>query len=545
MATSVVDFPGPERRASESATLAELQVCVRDLMRLLALPAIWNGREPQSILCVLCETLESALALDACYVCARLAPGESLSCVLRIRGAFVEDSHPAWRCFVDAAGRPHSGPPTLLDATPVGALRMLSYDMGFFGEGSVCVASSDPDFPSPTQSLVLQAAVTLAASGLNSARLAHEREQAHKGRDEFLATLAHELRNPLAPIVTALNLTRLRSGGELPREYEIIQRQVERLTRIANDLSDVSYLARGKVELAREPVEVAAIVAKAVEIAGPLLEQRRHYLRIEVPASGLTVDGDPARLTQVVANLLANAAKFTDPGGHVGVRAWREEDEIAIAVTDNGCGMDAETLPHVFDLFFQERSGADAKAGGLGMGLALVKAIVQLHGGAIKVSSPGPGHGSEFVVTLPALARAGHARTAPDSRMPAAHKSEKIVVVDDNRDAAELVAEVLSTVGHEVTIANDALQAISLIAKLKPGVVVLDIGMPVMDGHELASRIRDEFGENGPRLVAVTGFGHDQDRAKSRASGIGTHLVKPVDVEKLIAAVAGATAEKR
>ncbi|HEX2828547.1 MAG TPA: ATP-binding protein [Burkholderiales bacterium] len=545
MATSVVDFPGPERRASESATLAELQVCVRDLMRLLALPAIWNGREPQSILCVLCETLESALSLDACYVCARLAPGESLSCVLRIRGAFVEDSHPAWRCFVDAAGRPHSGPPTLLDATPVGALRMLSYDMGFFGEGSVCVASSDPDFPSPTQSLVLQAAVTLAASGLNSARLAHEREQARKGRDEFLATLAHELRNPLAPIVTALNLTRLRSGGELPREYEIIQRQVERLTRIANDLSDVSYLARGKVELAREPVEVAAIVAKAVEIAGPLLEQRRHYLRIEVPASGLTVDGDPARLTQVVANLLANAAKFTEPGGHVGVRAWREEDEIAIAVTDNGCGMDAETLPRVFDLFLQERSGADARPGGLGMGLALVKAIVQLHGGAIKVSSPGPGHGSEFIVTLPALARAEHARTAPDSRMPAAQKSEKIVVVDDNRDAAELVAEVLSTVGHEVTIANDALQAISLIAKLKPGVVVLDIGMPVMDGHELASRIRDEFGENGPRLVAVTGFGLDQDRAKSRASGIEAHLVKPVDVEKLIAAVAGATAEKR
>ena len=182
MGTSVVDFPGPERRVGESATMAELQACVRDLMRLLALPAMWNGREPEAILTVLCESLESALTLEACYVCARVAPERSLACVLRIRGAFVEDTHPAWRYFVDAAGTPHSGPPTLLDDTPIGALRMLSYDMGFFGEGSVCVASSDPKFPSPTQSLVLQAAVTLAASGLHSARLSYEKEQARRAR---------------------------------------------------------------------------------------------------------------------------------------------------------------------------------------------------------------------------------------------------------------------------------------------------------------------------------------------------------------------------
>jgi hypothetical protein len=272
MNPSVVDFPGPERRASESASLDELQSCVRQLMRLLALPAMWNGRDPETILAVLCETLESALSLEACYVCARLVPDRPLSCALRIRGAFVEDTHPAWRCFVDAAGQPHSGPPTLLDDTPIGALRMLSYDMGFFGEGSVCVASSDPNFPSPTQSLVLQAGVTLAASGLHSARLAHEKEQARRGRDEFIALLSHELRNPLAPIVTALDLMKLRSAGDLPREYEIIQRQVERLTRLASDLSDVSRLARGKVELAKEPVEMAAVVAKAVELAAPLLE---------------------------------------------------------------------------------------------------------------------------------------------------------------------------------------------------------------------------------------------------------------------------------
>jgi CheY-like chemotaxis protein len=539
---SVVDFPGPERRLSESVSTAELQACVRDLMRLLALPAIWNGREPDVILGLLCETLESALSLEACYVCARLHPSEPLHCVLRIRGAFIEASDPAWQCLVNAAGRPHSGPPSMIDDTPIGSLRMVSYDMGFFGEGSVCVASCDPDFPSPTQSLVLQAAVTLAASGLQSARLLREENEAQRAREDFLAALAHELRNPLAPIVTALNLMKLRAGRELPREHEIIQRQVARLTHLIADLSDASRLGRGKVELAKEPVEVSAVVAKAVEAAGSVLEQRRHYLRVEVPSSGLTIDGDPARLTQVVANLLSNAAKYTDPGGNIAVSAWREEDRIKLVVADSGAGIEPGLLPHVFDLFLERGSKRYRKLGGLGIGLSLVKTLVQLHGGAISVTSEGPGRGSEFVVTLPALARAEHATPSPSGRMPVSERSQRVVVVDDNRDAAELVAEVLSTVGHEVSIAHDALQALSLIARVKPAVVVLDIGMPVMDGYELASRIRREFGDNSPRLVAVTGFGLEQDRARSREVGIDTHLVKPVDVEKLIAAVAGATA---
>ena len=535
---SVVDFPGPERRFSESVSTAQLHDCVRDLMRLLSLPAMWNGRDPQAIISLLCETLESALSLEACYACARHTAGQPLVCALRIRGAFVAADHPAWRCLVDAAGHPHAGPPRLIDDTPIGSLRMLSYDMGFFGEGSVCVASTAPDFPTPTQSLVLQAAVTLAASALQSARLLREKENARRAKDDFIALLAHELRNPLAPIVTALNLMKLRAGGELPREHEIIQRQVGRLTRLVDDLVDVSRLARGKVELAREPVEIAAVVAKAVEAAGPLIEQRRHYVRVEVPSPGLTVDGDPARLAQIVTNLLRNAARYTDPGGHIAVSAWREEGDVKLSVTDNGAGIAPELLPHVFDLFLDD-APPDRRPGGLGIGLALVKALVQLHGGAIAATSLGEGHGSEFVVTLPALARAEHAKPAAAGRMPVASRSERVVVVDDNRDAAELVAEVLSTVGHDVSVAHDALQALSLIARVKPGVVVLDIGMPVMDGHELAARIKKEFGDNAPRLVAVTGFGQEQDRARSRDAGIETHLVKPVDVEKLIAAVAG------
>jgi signal transduction histidine kinase/CheY-like chemotaxis protein len=543
MAT-VGDFPGPERRSSEIASLAELQTCVRDLMRLLALPALCNGRDAESILALLCETLESALALEACYVCARAAPEDGLACALRIRGAFVEASHPAWRSFVDAAGQPHSGPPTLIDDTPVGALRMLSYDMGFCGEGSVCVASADPDFPSPRQSLVLQAAITLSASALNAAQLRRDKDDADRAREDFLAALSHELRNPLAPIMTALDLTRLRSGETaLPREHQIIERQIERLTRLAGDISDVSRLARGKIELVREVVEIGDLVAKAVELAGPLVEQRHHSLRVEAPATGLLVDGDPARLAHALAHLVTNAAKFTEQGGHIGVSAWRDGDEIRIAVSDDGAGIDPERVPHVFDTFAQRRTDSERQAGGgLGVGLSIVRAIVRLHGGAITAASAGRGHGAEFTIALPAHERAERTGAAPQAA-PSAARGDRVVVVDDNRDAAELVAAALSTVGHDVTIAGDALQAISLIAKVKPDVVVLDIGMPVMDGHELAARIRREFGDKGPRLVAVTGFGLDQDRARSREAGIDTHLVKPVDVKTLIAAVAGGVKE--
>jgi signal transduction histidine kinase/ActR/RegA family two-component response regulator len=538
---SVIEFPAHERRLTESASMQELQGCIRDLMRLLALPAMWNGRDPAEILSMLCEALESALGLEACYVCARFRASDSLECVLRIRGAFVAADHPAWRCLTDAAGVPHTGPPSMIDNTPIGALRMVSYDMGFFGEGSVCVASTDPDFPSATQALVLQAAVTLAASGLHSARLLREKEEASRARDEFLSVLGHELRNPLAPIVTALNLMKLRGGSPLAREHQIIERQVDHLSRLVDDLLDISRVARGKVELTKAPVEMSEIVARAVEIASPLLEQRRHYLRIEVPVSGLLVEADATRLAQVAANLLTNAAKYTDPGGNIAVTAWRDDQAVRLSVKDNGRGISSQLLPNVFDLFFQGRTTIDRKSGGLGIGLSLVKTLVQLHGGTVSARSDGPGHGSEFSVTLPALADAETEANAPASgvRVPRVAHSERVVVVDDNRDAAELVGQMLATVGHEVSVAHDALQAISLIARVKPTVVILDIGLPVMDGYELASRIRDEFREHSPRLIAVTGYGLDQDKARSREVGIETHLVKPVNVEELVAAVSG------
>jgi signal transduction histidine kinase len=531
--------PPTQSAIGESAGTTELQACIRDLVRVLTLPALCNGREPAEILGLLAEALESTLGLEACYACARVAPEAPLTCVLRIRGASVAADNPDWQCLLEAAGSTHNGPPSLIDNSPIGALRMVSYDMGYFGEGSVCVASSDPQFPTSSQSLVLQAAVTVAASALQSARLARENAEASQARDDFLGLLAHELRNPLAPIVTALNLMKLKSGGGLSREQQIIDRQVGHLSRLVDDLLDVSRIARGKVELTKAPVELSEVIAKAVEIANPLLEQRRHYVRVEAPSSGLVVDGDSARLAQITANLLMNAAKYTEPGGNIAVRAARANGEIELSVKDNGTGIGPDLLPHVFDLFLEGRSGAGRASGSLGIGLSLVKMLVRLHGGSVSAHSAGRGMGSEFVVTLPASGRSAEAAGSPPGGMPKAATAERVVVVDDNRDAAELVGEMLSSVGHDVSVAHDALQALSLIARVKPSVVVLDIGLPVMDGYELASRIRDEFGGNSPRLIAVTGYGLDQDKARSREVGIETHLVKPVVPKDLIAAVAG------
>jgi signal transduction histidine kinase len=232
-----------------------------------------------------------------------------------------------------------------------------------------------------------------------------EAEAANRSKDEFLAMLGHELRNPLSPIVTALEILRLR--GEVPeREMGILQRQVRHVTRLVDDLLDVSRITRGKVEIRKEPIELSAAVDKGIEMAGPLLDERRHELTVEVPTDGLEVHGDPVRLSQVVANLLTNAARYTEPGGHIAVRAWREGEEVTLSVTDDGQGISEELLPRVFDLFVQGPRSIDRREGGLGIGLTLVRSLVALHGGRVEARSDGPGKGSTFLVRLPALAPA-------------------------------------------------------------------------------------------------------------------------------------------
>jgi PAS domain S-box-containing protein len=362
--------------------------------------------------------------------------------------------------------------------------------------------------------------------------------EAERRKDEFLAMLGHELRNPLAPIVTALELLRMR--GETSREAQIIGRQVNHLTRLVDDLLDVARITRGKIELKRQRIELAQVVTRAIEIASPLIEQRSHHLAVDVAISGLPVFGDPTRLAQIISNLLANAAKYTEMGGHIGVRASRSGDTIRISVRDDGSGIDAEALARIFEPFVQSPQSADRAQGGLGIGLTLVRSLLDMHGGRVEAKSAGLGKGSEFIVYLPFAEPVSPADTMPPSpRAVAAEQPNgalRVLVVDDNADAAEMLGEVLRALGHTVEIAEDGPIALRVAASFLPDVAVLDIGLPVMDGFELAERMR-ELAQPPRRLIAVTGYGQAEDRARGVQAGFDAHLVKPIDIDVLEKAI--------
>ena len=361
-------------------------------------------------------------------------------------------------------------------------------------------------------------------------------ENANRAKDEFLAMLGHELRNPLSPILTALQLMKLRGEPGSERERTVIERQVSHLTRLVDDLLDVSRIARGRVELKTETVEVAEVVAKAIEMASPLLEQRNHTLKVDVPRRGLRVDGDATRLSQVISNLLTNAAKYTPPNGVVTVCAAHVADDVVLSVRDTGIGISSEVLPRIFDLFVQERQALDRSQGGLGIGLAIVRSLIERHGGSVSARSDGPGKGSEFMIRLPLDGRADAGAEAKPA-LPAAAApgpgAVRILVVDDNQDGAEMLAEALIGKGYDTRVAHDAPAALRVAAEFLPDFALLDLGLPVMDGYELAAHLRELPGLAGLRLIAVTGYGQASDRRRTRDAGFHGHLVKPVDIDAI------------
>jgi PAS domain S-box-containing protein len=369
------------------------------------------------------------------------------------------------------------------------------------------------------------------------AELLQNAEAANRAKDEFMAMLGHELRNPLSPILTALQLMTLRGITGAERERVVIERQVRHLTRLVDDLLDVSRIARGKVELKTEVIELGAIVASAIEVASPLLEERTHTLTVDVPRRGLPIEADAARLTQVVSNLLTNAAKYTPPGGRVWVSAAPEGAEVLLRVRDNGIGIAPDVQPRIFDLFMQGRQPLDRAQGGLGLGLTIVRSLVERHGGRVHVSSEGSGRGSEFAIRLPLAVTAPVTADQPaaDHEVVSAgiEHAPRILIVDDNEDAAEMLEDVLRSKGYRTHVAHDGPGALAAAAALRPDVALLDIGLPVMDGYELASRLRELPGLHGIRLVAVTGYGQSSDRKRSAAAGFSHHLVKPVDLALL------------
>lgn len=359
---------------------------------------------------------------------------------------------------------------------------------------------------------------------------------ADRRKDEFLAMLGHELRNPLAPITIALQLMKLRGESASVREQQVIERQVRHLARLVDDLLDIARVTRGKIQIDKQRIELAPIVEKAVELASPLFEQRNHQLRLDVPRTGLVVEADPGRLAQVVANLLTNAAKYTEPGGSVVLTAQRCAGRIAISVKDNGQGIAPELLSRIFELFVQGERTIERAQGGLGIGLALVRSLVELHRGRVEARSDGPGTGSEFIIELPAAADEAPRESPPPRAAPPPplRAGSRILVVDDNIDAAVALGKALREHGHEVAVAHDGAQALAAAAAFRATTALLDIGLPVMDGYELARRLRELWAGEPVRLVAIAGYGQASDRDRALASGFDAHLVKPVDFSKLL-----------
>ena len=362
-------------------------------------------------------------------------------------------------------------------------------------------------------------------------------EEAAQAKDEFLAMLGHELRNPLSPIVTALQLMRLKDQSS--REQDIIERQVASLMRLVDDLLDVSRITQGKIELRKTRIELAEVAARAIEMASPMLEKKQQRLSVDIPARGCIVDVDPSRLAQVLANLLTNASKYSDANTQIVFTAGREDGHVRISVCDHGIGISAEMLPVVFDLFVQNRQSIARSQGGLGLGLAIVRSLVALHGGTVTAHSQGEGKGSEFAVQLP-LAE-GSVAPAPSTQplttlaglQRKSRDVERVLVVDDNDDATTLINEALDSLGYEVRTAPDGPAALRIATEFKPQVALLDIGLPVMDGYELARRLRAAPGLGALRLVAVTGYGQREDKRRSKQAGFEAHLVKPVGLRQL------------
>jgi len=369
--------------------------------------------------------------------------------------------------------------------------------------------------------------------------------EADRRKDEFLATLAHELRNPLAPICNSLHILRLAEGDAASHQdvVEMMERQVQHMVRLVDDLLEVSRITRDKIELRLEQVELAAVVRSAVEASRPMIEAAQHQLAITLPREPVVLNADPVRLSQVFANLLNNAAKYTDSGGQIWLAANVQPKpelpaEVIVSIRDTGIGISPAMLPRVFDMFAQSDSSYERAKGGLGIGLTLVKKLVQLHGGSVEAHSEGPGCGSELVVRLP-LAEPYLAKTAalsPQSSQPQARPSQlSILVVDDNQDAANSLAIILQRLGLRVHVVYDGLTALRSIIDYRPSVVLLDIGMPGMDGYEVIRQARLQLENDNVMFIALTGWGQNTDRRRSKDAGFAQHLIKPVDLPQLYA----------
>jgi signal transduction histidine kinase len=451
---------------------------------------------------------------------------------MRLTRAELE-AHPAWRRSRRERGaRPPSrgwlaAPFVGHDGKPLGLLQLCDKAGGEFDESD--------------EAALVQLAHVASVAIENVRLYAALREQDRK-KDEFLALLAHELRNPLAPLRNGLQLLRLSEDPTIHRRsQEMMDRQLGHMVRLVDDLLDVARISRNKIDLRRARVRLADVVASAVETARPQIDAAGHELEIALPAEPIVVDADLTRLSQVFSNLLTNSAKYTERGGRIRVSAEVGGGAVAVAVRDNGVGIPAAALPTIFDMFSQVDRSIERSRGGLGIGLALVKGLVEMHGGTVTAESAGPGRGSTFTVRLPVAGPFGEGSAADSLRPePGAGGGRRVLVVDDHEDSALSMAAMLDIVGYEARIARDGFEAIEAAEQFRPAVILMDVGMPRLNGYEAARRIREQPWGKTIAIIALTGWGQEGDRIRSREAGCAGHLVKPVslpDLQKLLAEV--------
>jgi signal transduction histidine kinase/DNA-binding response OmpR family regulator len=406
--------------------------------------------------------------------------------------------------------------------------------------GTIATYFDRPHRPSERETRLVELYGRQAAEFIENARLYRQIREDDRRKDEFLAMLAHELRNPLAPILNALHYMGAGQVDEEAREQAraIAERQVRHLARLVDDLLDVSRISSGKIQLRKQVIRLADPVRRAVETSSPLIRERRHELSLDLSEEPLFVEADAARIEQVVANLLNNAAKYTEEGGRIYLATERRDSAVLIRVRDTGLGIAPELLPRIFDLFTQDTRSLDRAQGGLGIGLTLVRNLVEMHGGSVEVQSEGLGHGSEFIVALP-LRQPAEAAPEPavepsaPAPEPVESRPQRVLVVDDNVDGATMLARLLRGWGHQVSIAHDGPSAITTALQRNPDIILLDIGLPGMDGYQVAEKLKTHESSAHTLLVALSGYGQGEDRRRSHDAGIQHHLVKPVDPDVL------------
>jgi signal transduction histidine kinase/ActR/RegA family two-component response regulator len=527
----------------EGLSVSELRRCVRDLFALSALPALWRKSSAQYTADTLADALSRTLETDLTYVfvpdaggfySAVRASGEHDSEAIRaLLWPLIERGQPASR--IDLFG-------TDLDVL------VQPIDVSGREQGAIVVAANRSGFVSETTHALLRIAANHAAVAFQNARyvaelnraarvqeeLVQELATASRRKDQFLAMLGHELRNPLAAIHAAHAHSLGHREQAHDRSQEIISHQLATLIRLVDDLLDLSRVSTGKITLQRQRLDLREVVERARTGLEHAATQKGQKLVADAPDVPLWVDGDATRLEQVLVNLVGNAIRYTPAGGRVSIRASRsDEGHALIRVEDNGCGIPAELLPHIFEPFVQAERSLHRTEGGLGLGLAIVKGVVELHGGSVAVSSAGLGKGCTVEVRLPVVEAEAQPRLeAPRAEAEPPRVKLRVLLVDDNTDMTEMLAMSLQASGHETTCANDGLEALEIAARFAPDVAFVDIGLPGIDGYEVGRRLRAKLDERVV-LIAMTGYGQDEDRALSREAGFDEHLVKPVQRERI------------